>query len=488
MFKRWLIGFLAASMLVVAMGVNAQDATPAPETPPQRDGVSVTVYNQGSALIQDRRTFTFELGEQVIDFTDVASTIDATSVSFRSLTDPTGTLVMEQNYLYDLVNSSALLQRYIDQQIQVTMVDGTIYTGVLLNASGDVILRLESGEVVIVQLNEARDIRFPELPGGLLTRPTLRWLINAAQAGDQQIELTYLANGMGWTADYIVLLAGDKTQLDLNGWVTVTNTSGTTYTDAQLKLVAGDVNRIQPQQMMRGAMDYMEEAAMPTMTPAVQQRDIFEYKLYEVSRRVTLGTNETKQIEFVSGAGVPSQTHYVYDASTPFYGYSYPINDQYYGSTGITDVGTYLSFTTSKENGLGADLPAGRIRVYQEDVDGAALLIGENTIQHTPEGEEVRLYLGNAFDLVGERTQTNFQYFGSTTLQETYEIRLRNRKENESVQILVPEYLSRWSEWQILNASHEYVKKNSATIEFAVEVPPQGETVITYTVQYTFPR
>ncbi len=480
MFSRLFIGLSLAAALVLSMSATAQ------ETPPP-DGVSITVYNEGSALIQDRRTLELAAGEQVLNFTDVAATIDATSVSFRSLTDPRGTVVLEQNYLYDLVDSSALLRRYVDQPIQVTMTDGTIYNGVLLNASGDVILRLESGEVVIIKLADTRDIRFPELPGGLLTRPTLRWTLNAAQGGPQQLQLTYLAYGMGWTADYIVRLNREKTALDVNGWVTVTNTSGTSYTDAQLKLVAGNVNRIQPQVEERMyAMD--AAAAMPTMTPAVQQRDLFEYKLYEIGRKVTLNNNETKQVEFVNGAGIPAQTFYVYDASIPFYGYSYPITDQSYSTTGITEVGTYLSFTTSEENGLGADLPAGRVRVYQEDIDGAALLIGENIIDHTPEGEEVRLYLGSAFDLVGERVQTDFRTIASNVIQETYEIRLRNRKDNETVEIRVPERLSRWSEWQILEASTDYVKKDSATVEFVVQVPPQGEAVVTYTVQYTFPR
>lgn len=481
MFKRLFMALALGTALVLSMSALAQDTTPPP------DGVSITVYNEGSALVQDRRTLELAAGEQLLNFTDVAATIDATSVSFRSLTDPSGTVVLEQNYLYDLVDASALLLRYIDQAIQVTMTDGTLYNGVLLNASGDVILRLESGEVVIVKLAEARDIRFPELPGGLLTRPTLRWTLNAAQAGPQQLQLTYLAYGMGWTADYIVLLNREKSALDLNGWVTVTNTSGTSYTDAQLKLIAGNVNRIQPAMEERMYMDAVA-APMPTMTPAVQQRDLFEYKLYEIGRKVTLNNNETKQVEFVNGSGVPAQTFYVYDASIPFYGYGYPITDQYYNATGVTEVGTYLAFTTSEENGLGADLPAGRVRVYQEDIDGAALLIGENTINHTPEGEEIRLYLGSAFDLVGERIQTNFRNVTTNVIQETYEIRLRNRKESESVEIRVPEYLSRWSEWQILESSTEYVKKDASTIEFVVQVPPQGETVITYTVQYTFPR
>jgi hypothetical protein len=206
--------------------------------------------------------------------------------------------------------------------------------------------------------------------------------------------------------------------------------------------------------------------------------------LYEIGRPVTIGDNETKQVEFVVGTEVPATTYFVYSSNPYFYGYGGPITDPGYGLTGVTDVANYLEFSTGEENGLGADLPAGRMRVYQEDVDGAALLIGENYIDHTPEGETVDIFLGNAFDLVGERIQTNFQLLSATVLEETYEIRLRNRKDEDTVEIRVPEQLFRWSNWEILNASHEYEKIDSSTIEFRVEVPPQGETVITYTVRY----
>jgi hypothetical protein len=482
------IGVLLLSLSLAA----AQEATPTASPPsdsgdPVREGVAVTVYNQGTALIKDRRSFNFDAGENIINFTDVAATIDATSVSFKSLTDPANTFVLEQNFVYDLVDSSALLARYLDEIIVVTMMDGTVYTGQLLSGrNGDIILKLESEEVVVLSLAEARDVRFPQLPDGLITRPTLRWLVQAGEAGTQQVELTYLAGGMSWTADYNVLLATDNRSLDLNGWVTLTNTSGTGYRDAQLKLVAGDVNRIVTD-IYEEEMAFDRAMPAPTAAQSVEQREFFEYKLYEVQRPVTVGNNETKQVEFVSSAAVPATTFYVYDGSLPFYGYGSPIRDQYYGTSGVTTVGSYLEFSTGEENGVNADLPAGRVRVYQQDTDGAALLVGENTIQHTPKGESLQLYLGNAFDLVGERIQTDFQIVSSTVIQETYEIRLRNRKEDQMVEIRVPERLLRWSDWEILNSSHDFTKLDSSTVEFRVEVPPQGETIITYTVQYVFP-
>ncbi|MCC6616530.1 MAG: DUF4139 domain-containing protein [Anaerolineae bacterium] len=449
------------------------------------DAVSLTVYNQGTALVRDRRTFALDSGLNTVDFTDVASSIDATSVNFTSLTDPQGTVVLEQNYIYDLVDSSALLNRYLDQNIEIVTTDGTVYEGQLLSGRGELIIRAEDGQVFVVRMNEVRDIRFPDLPGGLITRPTLRWLLESATGGDQQVELTYLTGGVSWTADYNLLLATDNQSLDLNGWITLSNTSGTAYRDAQVKLVAGDVNRV-PQPQVRSDM-VMEAMAAPAPTQAVEQREFYEYQLYEIARPVTVGNNETKQVEFVNGANVAANTFFVYEGGGPFYGYYGPISDQYYGQMGITDVQNYLEFSTGEDSGLDADLPAGRVRVYQEDVDGAALLIGENSIDHTPSGENIQIYLGNAFDLVGERTQTNFQIISRNVVEETFEIRLRNRKDADTVEIRVPEHLYRWSNWEILNANMEYTKVDASTIEFRPQVEPGGETVITYTVRYTFP-
>lgn len=488
--KTWLILTLL-SLFVLPMTTPAQDAGADP-IDPASDGVSVTIYNEGTALIRDRRTFAFGEGLTQIDFTDVASSIDPTSVSFISLTAPDETTVLEQNYIYDLVGSEALFSRYLDQEIRLTMSDGTEYTGNLLSArNGSVIIqRPRDNSVVMLQIASARDVRFPSLPDGLITRPTLRWLVNTPAAGNQQVELTYLTGGINWTADYNVLLNVNNTALDLNGWVTLNNHSGTAYADAQVKLIAGDVNRVQPdvvafeEEMMLRAAPMAADGAGGGAT----QREFSEYQLYELNRRVTVGNNETKQVEFVSGNAVPAKTFFVYDASSPyFYGYGYANNDSGYGSTGITDIQNYLEFTTDEADGLGADLPAGRIRVYQQDIDGAALLIGENRIDHTPQGETVQIYLGNAFDLVGERTQTDFRMVSRSVYTETFEIKLRNRKDDETVEIRVPEKLYRWRNWEIIESSEEFEQLDSSTIEFRVNVEPDEERTITYTVQYVFP-
>lgn len=475
--RKWIWFLLIGALLVVPMA-SAQDNS---------ERVSLTIYNQGTALVQDVRTFDLMEGQNTLDFTDVAASIDATSVVFKALTNPEAVTVLEQNFVFDLVGSGALLNRYLDETITVTADDGTTFSGQLLSGrGGEIILRNEGGQVFVISVGKVRDIQFPNLPSGLITRPTLRWLLQSGVTGPEQVELTYLTGGITWTADYNVLLNAENTALDLNGWVTLTNTSGAGYTDALVKLVAGDVNRLPEEQaMFRAEMDMA--AAMPTSAPQVAQREFFEYQLYEINRRVSVADNETKQVEFVTGTEVPANTFYVYNSNPGFYGYYGPIADQGYGITGITDIQNWLEFSTGEEDGLGADLPAGRIRVYQEDVDGAALLIGENTIDHTPEGEEVKIFLGNAFDLVGERIQTNFQLLSRTVLEETYEIKLRNRKEDQAVEIRVPETLFRWSNWEILSASDEYTKTDSSHIEFRVMVEPGAERVITYTVRYSWP-
>lgn len=473
-------GVMLAGMLVGTAG--AQDTSGS-----QSDGVNLTIYNQGTALIQDRRTFTLKQGVSTLDFTDVAASIDSTSVSFKSLTDPAGTSVLEQNYVYDLVGSGALLERYLDQQIEIVTNDGTTFSGQLLSGrNGEIILKQADGQVTVVSQSNVRDLRFPALPEGLITRPTLRWMLDS-KGGAQQVELTYLTGGINWTADYTFLLATDNSKLDLNGWVTLTNTSGAAFKDAKLKLVAGDVNRIPDQQQMY-AMGAVSDMASNEAVQKVEQRNFNEYKLYEVNRPVTVGDNETKQVEFVSGTNIAANTFFVYEGAGAFGGYYGPITDQYYGQTGITDVQNWLEFTTGKDNNLDAALPAGRVRVYQQDVDGSALLIGENNIDHTPKGEQIKLFLGNAFDLVGERKQTDFKYLSSNVIEETFEIRLRNRKENQAVEIRVPEHLYRWSNWEIINSSDEFSKLNSATIEYRAIVQPGEEKVLTYTVRYTWPN
>jgi hypothetical protein len=452
--------------------------------PTTENRISLTIYNQGTSLVRDRRTITLNAGLNTLDITDVTAQIDATSVTLTTPDDPDGTLVLEQNYLYDLVGTRALLNRYLEQTIEITMEDGAHFVGQLLNTAGEIILRLSDGQIVTLARDKIRDMRFPALPGGLITRPTLRWLLQSANAGERSIELTYLTGGLNWTADYNLLLAADNAAFDIGGWITLTNTTGTSFSDAQVKLVAGEVTRRTQFTLARAEMLSAHFAKAPEQ---VEQRELFEYQLYEINRPVTVNNNETKQVEFINVRAVPATIYYVFEAVRDFFGYqNVPLLDRYDYQSDVKHVSTWLQFSTGDENGLGKDLPTGRLRAYQQDTDGSAVLIGEERIQHTPKGETVDLELGKAFDLVAERRQAEFTQLSKTLLEEDYEIRLRNRKDNQAVQIRVRERLFRWSNWEILDKSHDFTVLNSSTIEFRVDVPPGEEVVVTYTVRYSW--
>ncbi|MBN2555013.1 MAG: DUF4139 domain-containing protein [Anaerolineales bacterium] len=480
---------LVVTILLLVIGENPLEigvaGTPTAEA--SEPGVALTVYNEGTALVRDRRQMYFDAGFNEIAFQEVAASIDPTSVLFRSVTDPEGTIILEQNYEYDLVGASALLDKYLDQDIEVITDDGTRHVGTLLSGRGDLIVQAEDGQVSVIRLDQIREFTFPNLPEGLITRPTLVWQVVAEQAGMHDVEVTYLTGGISWNADYVVLLAADEESIDLDGWITVSNQSGTAYYDAQLKLIAGDLQRL-PQEG-RAAADMVFEEEMGAAMPSVEEREFFEYHLYEIPRPVTVRNNESKQIEFVSAAAVPAETFYVFDGqgcwNNPWYCgyYGYPQTDPGYGIATAQDVMVLLEFDTDE---VEADLPQGNIRLYQEDIDGSALLIGESQIDHTPEGETVRLYVGDAFDIVGERIQTDFRRLSETSLEETFEITIRNHKD-EPIEVRVVEHLFRWSEWEIMNANGDYTRLDASTIEFPVSVAADGERTLRFTVRYDWP-
>jgi len=467
-----LVTLAVASYLALSGGPRAAVA--------QETGPELAVYNQGVALVKDTRTLTLDSGTQLITISDVAAQIDPTSVHFRSLTDPAGTIVLEQNFEYDLVGVDKLLSRYVDQQVQVITNDGTTYGGTLMSGSGDIILQDAEGRILVISRSQVRDFSFPSLPDGLITRPSLVWLLDATQAGQHEAEITYMTSGISWQANYVLLLAEDGQSLDLSGWVTLDNRSGATYTDAKLKLIAGDINRVQPEYKA----DYAVGEAMPTAAAApMEERGFFEYHLYEVQRPVTVRDNQTKQIEMVTAADVAALKFYVYEGNPGYTFWGSPEPDPTYGaSTGVTAVRTFIEFSTG-EDGANAQLPAGVVRVYQNDVDGSALLVGEDSIGHTPKDETVQLYVGDAFDIVGERVQTDFRQIGTDIVEESYEITLRNHKE-EDVQVRVMERLFRWSDWDVIEESAPHTKLDSETVEWRLDVPAGGEATVTYTVRY----
>lgn len=440
----------------------------------------------GYALVRDERTLELARGRQELRFTDVAARMDPTTVAFVSLTDPSGTRVLEQNYQYDLVSGQKLLERYLGRNITVLQVLGQEtrkVSGELLSAQNGITLRLPSGEVSTLTSWHAID--YPALPGGLITKPTLVWLLDAARAGEHKVRVAYQALGLTWWADYnIILDEREGCRMDLSAWVTIVNQSGGSFPNANLRLVAGEVHRARPpavkmrtitQEMMVGAaaMDGFEES------------ELFEYHLYTLGRRTDLPDNSTKQIElFPAVVGARCRKQLVFTAAPEvrvFYG---PNTDQGFAATQRGQANAFLEFENRAENRMGMPLPAGRVRVNQLAKDGSLEFIGEDTIRHTPRNETISLRLGTAFDIAGERRQTDFRSdFKGRWIEESFAIEVRNRKK-EKATIILREYLYRWSGWKILEASHRYEKRDAQTIDFPIEVPADGTVSVRYKVRY----
>ncbi len=446
----------------------------------------------GYALVRDKRAMQIPKGRGEVRFTDVAKLIDATTVSFASLSDPDGTRVLEQNFQFDLVSAEKLMDRYIGQRILVERVDGDTvqkFEGILLGTQGAVLMQTDSGEVI--SLNRYDSVRFPSLPGGLITRPTLVWLTESAAGGEQQAQVAYQTKGMTWWADYNIVLdeTGGACKMDLSAWVTIVNQSGGSFPQAKLKLVAGEVNRAPapaPAPMMMKSMDM---AASIAETDGFAESQLFEYHLYTLGRRSDLPDNSTKQLElFPAAVGVRCAKRLIFTASPfsyPMWG-SAPQLDQGLGATHTGTVGAFLEFVNKAENQMGMPLPAGRMRVNQASADGSLEFIGEDVIGHTPRNESLNIKLGNAFDIVGERTQIDFQVdTANKRLDETFEISVRNRKQ-EAAEVVVRDYMYRWTGWEVIQTTHKGDKRDAQTMDFKVLIPADGEAKVRYTVRYTW--
>ncbi len=421
--------------------------------------VSVTVYNQNLGLVKEMRPVEIQKGAFTFEAQDVAAQIDPTSVHLKL----DGASIFEQNFEYDLVSRDRLMERYLDQTVQVFTEQGEMFEGVLLSASGtELILRSGDGRVQVVAPDAVRDIRVGQLPGGLRTRPTLVWSLFGNKPGKQQAELSYLTQGMNWHAEYVAVTAEKADKLELSSWVSIENRSGAGYENAKLKLVAGDVRIMQPQRgydrpRAQGHEDMMLTAQA---APKFEEKSFFEYHLYTLDQPTTLKDRQTKQLSLFSPTSVTAKREYTY--------------------SGGQNVQVNLVFKNKKEEGLGIPLPAGKVRVYQRDDDGALEFVGEDQIQHVPQDEEVRLVIGSAFDLSAERDLTDSKRLNDRLREEAYRIKLRNHKKTE-VEITVVEYLG--TDWQMLENSHPYNQKNATTIEFKVPVQAGKETVITYRVR-----
>jgi hypothetical protein len=331
------------------------------------------------------------------------------------------------------------------------------------------------------------------VPGGLDTRPTLVWDVTSPTGGNQRSRVTYQTGGVTWWADYNLIFNEGKDAnsgvLDLSAWVSVINQSGTAYPNARLKLIAGDVHRAPVPEVMGGmAKRAFAMADAVAQAPGFQEKSFFEFHLYTLQRPTTLTNNSTKQIElFDQARQIPAKKILLYNGAPDMYLYPSPLIDRNFPDASNKKVDVYLEFRNDKEHGLGVPLPAGRIRVSKLDAaDGSLEFIGEDRIDHTPKDEQVRVKLGSAFDVVGERKQTDFTVDSKARwMEEQIEVKLRNHKD-QAVKVVVNEKLFRWTHWKILTKTHEFMKEDSQTITFPVEVPKDGETFVRYRVRYTW--
>ncbi|HET9839358.1 MAG TPA: hypothetical protein VFR84_14090, partial [Candidatus Angelobacter sp.] len=332
---------------------------------------------------------------------------------------------------------------------------------------------------------------FPALTNETILKPTLSWLLQSDRPGATNAEFSYVTGGMSWHADYNVVAPVNGNLLDVVGWVTLDNQTGKSFPNAHIKLMAGDVNKLQPENMDMAYVSAGLPMRAEAPAPAVTERSFDEYHLYTLERPTTLYDRETKQVEFVRASGVPSQRLYVYDGvkiDQNYRGYAYEnIREmENFGIQSNPKIWTMVEFKNSKENHLGMPLPKGRVRFYRRDTDGQLEFTGENLIDHTPSDETIRLYTGNVFDAVGDRKRTSYHVDRNARwLDESFEVRLRNHKK-EAMEIRVVEHLYRWTNWEIVKNSDQFKQLDSKTIEFRVQVPPDGEKIVTYTAHYTW--
>jgi hypothetical protein len=445
----------------------------------------------GYALVRQSRDIDLVAGQSTLRFTDVAGLIDPTTVMFQVPANPR-VRVLEQNFQFDLVSTPKLLLRYLDRPITVERSVGnetTTVTGTLLSAGDGLVLRSSDGAVHA--LNGYSAVKFPELPGGLITQPTLMWELQSPVGGTQRARVTYQTGGITWWADYNAVYSDGRApgsgQLDLSAWVSIINQSGATFKDAHLKLVAGEVHRAQAPSNRALYAAPMAKMAMAEDGAGFAEQPFDEFHLYTLGRTTTLPNNSTKQIElFEAARQIPARRLLIYDALGAR-AYAEPYMERDPGIAANTRVDTYLEFRNDAASGLGIPLPAGRVRVARLDsADGSAEFIGEDTIGHTPKDATVRLKLGSAFDVVGERRQVDYKVDGRARwMEEEIEITLRNHKE-QPVEVQVREPLYRWSNWRVMEQSQPFHKDSAQLIHFDATVPKDGTTVIRYRVHYSW--
>ena len=469
-FPKRLIAFTLAGLLAAA---PVAGAAPVKITAAEQRDVMITVYNSNLGLVKDVREVRLDGGLIETHFMDVAAQIDPTSVLLRSLTDASGLKILEQNYEYDLLSSEKLMEKYVGRKVRLYQSNGTFQEATLLSTRGPVYDI--NGQI---HMGHFGSVVLPALPENLVSKPTLAWLLRNTRPASQRVEASYLTAGISWKSDYVMLINAADSRADLTGWVTINNQSGATYRDAALKLVAGDVNRAASRDDSRRAMEIAAKAASPAVADReFKSEGFFEYHLYTLDGRTTIKESQTKQLTLLSAADFPVEKQFIYYGAANYHRtqYGVPISNQ--------KVGVYLDIRNTKENRLGVPLPKGKVRVYKADASGSQQLIGEDWIDHTPKDERVRIKMGEAFDVVGERVQKDWKKIGSNLYEIEWEITLRNHKK-EAVTVEVIEPMP--GDWEVLRATHPHEKLQAFTARWKIPVPKEGAATLGYRTRVRF--
>ncbi len=466
---------VALALTVIAVRVAA--AAPVPVVGRDaRTEVAVTVYNQDLALVKDVRELTLPAGESELRFEDVAAKIEPRAVAVRSLTDADKLAVIEQSYVFDLISPEKLLEKYVGREVELVETDQQLRTqttkATLLSTNGGPVYRI--GDRIAV--GHPGRVILPRLPEELYARPTLLWRLANTGPARHRVEVSYLTAGLSWLADYVLVVNAEDTKADVTGWVTLTNQSGARYDDAMLKLVAGQVNRAR-MFPVRGVPQ--DTRVLAAAVPKFTEEEFFEYHLYSLDRKTTLAENETKQMRLLAASGVPLVKRFVVVGQPAWF-------RSPQGDLGRDlPVGVFLELKNDAASRLGIPLPAGTVRLYQEDRSGAQQFIGEDAIKHTPKDEKLSLKVGDAFDVVATRTQTDWREVSPKPhrAEAAFAIAIRNHKK-ESVTVSVREPIG--GDWKVVESSLPPVKVDAGTLGFEADVPADGETTVTYRVQLAY--
>jgi hypothetical protein len=443
--------------------------------------LALTVYNSNLSLVRDIRQLTIPVGESTLKFMDIAASINPATVHFRSLNDPAKVNVLEQNYEYDLLDPNKLLQKYVGREVTLIhpkMANGTTeyeeVKATLLSLNGSPVWKIGNE---IVTGGSYESIRYPELPENLYERPTLLWTLQNGGARSQRVEASYLTANLSWSADYVLNVAKDDSVADLDGWVTLVNHSGTAFKNARLQLVAGDLHRDVP--LNGRAYAALKSMARDEAAPAPFAQEAFsEYHLYSLNRRTSIFDQESKQISLLNASHFPIHKVYVVNGQSYYYRNAYqpgaPLKDP---------VQVFYKFKNEEKSGLGMPLPSGTIRVYQQDSRGGSLFAGEDHIDHTPKDESISLHIGDAFDIVAERKQTDYKKIASTLYEFEYEITLRNHK-GAPISVEVNEPIG--GDWEMVSSSYKFTKTAAFAAQFDVPVDKDGTSVLKYRVRVKY--